>query len=47
MPGGVMRAPQPRSRAGRPHGHQEALQQEARGKEVEVREVQQEIRRPV
>ncbi|KAL5674349.1 hypothetical protein ACJX0J_018655, partial [Zea mays] len=47
VPGGVVRAPRPGPRAGRPHGHQEALLPQARREEVEVRQVLQEVRRPL
>ncbi|KAL5654214.1 hypothetical protein ACJX0J_033533, partial [Zea mays] len=42
-----VRPPQPVPRAGRPHRHQEALLPQARREEVEVRQVQQALRRAV
>ena len=47
VPGEDVRPPQPVPRAGRPHRHQEALLPQARREEVEVRQVQQALRRAV
>ena len=47
VPGADVRAPRPVPGAGRPHGHQEALLPQARREEVEVRQVQQALRRAV
>jgi hypothetical protein len=47
VPGADVRPPQPVAGAGRPHRDQEALLPEARREEVEVRQVQQALRRAV
>ena len=47
MPGAELRPPRPRPCTGGPDGDQEALQQEARREEVEVRAVREEVRRQV
>ncbi|RZS12553.1 hypothetical protein BHM03_00044020, partial [Ensete ventricosum] len=46
VPGGELRVPRPVPGARGPHGDQEALQPEARGEEVGMRVVLQEVRRP-
>lgn len=43
VPGEELRAPRPGEGARRPHRGEEALQPEARGEEVEVREVLEEV----